>query len=158
MRQHRIALEGLGLSVCVWTGLVGVALVHHGTNWPHALPADPARNLPAASSFEAWENFVTVALIVEATFLAAWAVYRRARPRDGLVWALIGFFAAFAVLFLWAMAAQLFSWQTTDWIRRLVLRYPLLVSLLVFIGQLMLLDDEGSPRRYTRQRASVEGG
>lgn len=149
-RKPSIAREGLFLSAAFWIVFFGIALIRDGTIWPHPLPPSPSRNLSGVSSFEAWEGWALVWLVIEATFLASWGIFRRSRQRDGLVWSLVAFFGAFAVLFLWSMAAFLYDWETTPWVRRIALRWPLVLTLAVLIWNLSRLPDTPGDRAVMR--------
>jgi hypothetical protein len=148
--SYRIATEGLALTAAMWVVLVGFALWHDGTRWPrptNAIGQETATRLgvmprPAITSVEAWENFGTLALIVEVFLLMAWASWRRTRRLDWLGAALITVFVTIAVVFLWSVAGVMFSWQTTPEVRRFVVRGPVIAAAIFGIVQLCRIPDE----------------
>jgi hypothetical protein len=134
--SYRIATEGLALTAAMWVVLVGFALWHDGTRWPrptNAIGQETATRLgvmprPAIGAVEAWENFGTLALIVELFLMLAWVSWRQKNRLDWLGGALIATFVAIAAVFLWSMAAVLFGWHTTPEVRRFVLRGPVIAA------------------------------
>lgn len=155
-----IAIQGVIAAAILWTILFGIAFVHEGTRWPHATPAVPVLHRAAVSRYEAWENFILVVVIVTFLFLKAWAMARRSRRVDGLGASLIAANVAFAIVYAWTIASQLYGWHTTPWITRLVLRWPLILVLAWGAWELSRIGDGPGDRavlKYDPRRGDRRG-
>lgn len=148
--RFRTAAEGVALTATMWAVLLLIAVTHHGTFWPQAIPPVPPREgfpgRPGFSRFEAWENFALLCLIVEFLLLKCYAMARRTRRLDGLGATLIAANLAFAVVYLYALGQMLYGWQSSAWDRRLILRYPLVIVLIVGVVYLCAIPDEPRER------------
>lgn len=156
-----VAAQGVLLAALFWAVFLGIALIHDGTNWPHATPPVPVLHRPAVSRTEAYENFSLVVLIVTFLLMKAWAMGRRTRRLDGLGASLIAANLAFAVVYTWTLASQLYGWQTTPWITRLLLRWPLIVVLAWGAIELSSIPDgpgERAALRYDPRRRGERRG
>lgn len=155
MSGRKIALQGLAGAGAMWAVLIGYALLRHGTYWPRAVPPVPPREgfpgRPGMSAAEGWENLALLGCIVTFLLLKAWAMARRTRQIDALGVSLIAANVAFAWTYLYVMGTTLFAWQTTAWDRRLLLRYPLVIVLLVGAVLLCRITDEPEPEAIAEQ-------
>lgn len=160
--RHRIALEGVAITLVLWIVLFGFAWWHGGAMWPsqgytvarHDIPAIHAGDripLPIGRQ-ERYENLILIVGICTFLLTKIWGMWRRTRRLDHLAASIILTNVAFLWVYLYATGRVLYpDWGMGIWWRRAI-RWPLLVTSIYATWQICSVPDLESQIDNTDER------